>query len=61
MAVKYLVDSKKGEKTGVFLSINEYEDLLERAEDIEALKMLKKLRNKSLNIRSFDNFLNELI
>lgn len=61
MSVKYLVDEKTGKKTGVFLSINEYEDLLERAEDIEALNMLRKLRKKPLDIRSFDSFLKNSI
>ena len=59
MSVKYLVDEKSGKKTGVFLSIKEYEELLERAEDIEALNMLRKLRKKPLKTRSFENFLKE--
>jgi hypothetical protein len=45
--------------TGVFLSLDEYEKLLERAEDVEALDMLRKMREKPLETRSFDDFLEE--
>lgn len=58
MSVQYIVD-KAGKKTGVFLSIEEYEELLERAEDTEALEMLRNMKEKSISVRPFDDFLNE--
>jgi hypothetical protein len=58
MSVQYVVD-KAGRKTGVFLSIEEYEELLERAEDSEALEMLRDMKEKPISVRPFDEFLNE--
>jgi hypothetical protein len=43
----FLVD-EKGNKTGVVLDIKEYEELLDRAEDTEALRMLQKMRKAKL-------------
>jgi hypothetical protein len=57
MSVQFVVDDA-GKKTGVFLPLEEYEELLERAEDTEALVMLKKMRKRTLSFRSFDDFLN---
>lgn len=58
MSVQYLID-EAGKKTGVFLSLKEYEELLEQAEDAEALKMLKIMKERPLETRSFDDFLEE--
>jgi hypothetical protein len=58
MSVQYIVD-KAGKKTGVFLSIEEYEELLERAEDTEALEMLRNMKEKPISVRPFDDFLSE--
>ena len=58
MSVQYVINDT-GKKTGVFLSLNEYEELLERAEDTEALAMLKRMREEPLETRSFDNFLDD--
>ena len=58
MSVQFVVD-KAGKKTGVFLPIEEYEELLERAEDIEALEMLRDMKEKPISVRPFDEFLNE--
>lgn len=41
------------------LSRNDLEELLERAEDTEALHMLREMRKKPLVFRKFDEFLNE--
>jgi hypothetical protein len=58
MSVQYVVDDT-GKKTGVVLPLDEYEELLERAEDTEALVMLKTMRERPLDLRSFDDFLSE--
>ncbi len=58
MSLHFLVD-EKGNKTGVVLDIKEYEELLERAEDAEALRMLQKMRKGKLDFRKFDEFLHE--
>ena len=58
MSIQFVVD-ETGKKTGVFLPIAEYEELLEMAEDNEALLYLKSLREKPLETRSFDEFFNE--
>jgi PHD/YefM family antitoxin component YafN of YafNO toxin-antitoxin module len=58
MSVQYVIDDK-GKKTGVVIPLEEYEELLERVEDAEALSMLKEMKKKSLDIRSFDEFINE--
>ncbi len=41
---------KNGKPVGVILSMDAYEEILERLEDFEDLKMLKEIRN-SLAIR----------
>lgn len=58
MSIQFIVD-EKGNKTGVLLDINEYEELLERIEDAEAVKMLKKMREKPLEYMKFEDFLKE--
>jgi len=58
VSLHFLVD-EKGNKTGVVLDIKEYEELLERAEDAEALRLLQKMRKGKLEFRKFDEFLNE--
>ncbi len=58
MSVQYVINDA-GKKTGVFLSLNEYEELLERAEDTEALILLKRMREEPLETRSFNDFLGE--
>lgn len=58
MSVQFVVN-EKGQKTGVFLSFNDYIELLERVEDSEAASMLKKMREEPLETRSFDVFVDE--
>ena len=58
MSIQFIVD-EKGNKTGVLLDINEYEELLERVEDAEAVKMLNKMREKPLEYMKFEDYLKE--
>lgn len=58
MSMQFVVD-EKGKKTGVFIPITEYEELLERLEDMEALAMLTEMRKKPIETRKFDDFLAE--
>lgn len=39
---------REGEPVAVILDIDEYQELLERLEDVEDLKMLEKMRRKPL-------------
>jgi len=48
-----------GKPTAVILSIDEYRDLLERAEDVEDLKALTAMRKRTLKFRKFTEFLKE--
>jgi prevent-host-death family protein len=48
---------RRGRPTAVILGIEEYRDLLERAEDAEDLKTLKEMRKRPLNFRKFADFL----
>ncbi len=50
---------KNGKPVGVILSIETYEEILERLEDIEDLKMLKAMRQNSPKFRKFEDFLQE--
>lgn len=58
MSVQYVVN-EEGKRTGVFLSLDEYQELLERIEDNEALSVLRKMREEPLQTRSFDDFVGE--
>jgi prevent-host-death family protein len=42
-----------GKPTAVILGIDEYRELLERAEDAEDLKMLREMRKKPLNFANW--------
>jgi len=50
---------RNGKPAAVIVDINQYEDMLERLEDIEDLKMLKDMRRRPLKFRSLDEFLSE--
>jgi PHD/YefM family antitoxin component YafN of YafNO toxin-antitoxin module len=50
---------REGEPTAVILDINEYQEILERLEDMEDLKLLENMRKKPLRFRSLDDFLKE--
>lgn len=48
-----------GKPSAVILELEDYRELLERAEDIEDLKVLEEMRRKPLQFRSLDEFLAE--
>jgi PHD/YefM family antitoxin component YafN of YafNO toxin-antitoxin module len=50
---------KNGKPVSVILSIDEYEEILERIEDFEDLKMLKQIRSKPMEFRKLEGFLQE--
>jgi hypothetical protein len=50
---------RRGKPTAVILRIDEYRRLLERAEDIEDLNMLKAMRKRPLKFRKVDDFLED--
>ena len=48
-----------GKPTAVILGIEEYRKLLERLEDAEDLKALKAMRKKPLKFRKLEDFLKD--
>ena len=50
---------RDGRPVAVILSIADYRELLEKAEDLEALKCLEQMRKKPLEFRRLDDFLAE--
>ncbi len=50
---------RDGRPVAVILSLAEYRELLEKAEDLEALKCLEEMRQKPLEFRRLDDFLAE--
>ncbi|MFY9484240.1 MAG: type II toxin-antitoxin system Phd/YefM family antitoxin [Patescibacteria group bacterium] len=50
---------EKGKPSLVLLDINQYKNLLEKAEDLEDLRELRKLRAQKLSFRPLDEFLAE--
>ncbi len=48
-----------GKPTAVILSIHDYEELLQRVEDVEDLAELKRLRRTNLKFRPFEEFLKD--
>ena len=50
---------KNGKPVGVILSIDAYEEILERLEDFEDLKMLREMGRKPVEFRQFDDFFRE--
>ena len=59
MNVQFLVD-EQGRKTSVVLPLSDYEEMLERLEDMEALEMVKAKQAEGLDLVDFDEFVNEL-
>jgi len=49
---------RKGKPVSVIVSIKDYQELLERAEDAEAVAWLKRARRKQLNYRWLGDYLN---
>jgi PHD/YefM family antitoxin component YafN of YafNO toxin-antitoxin module len=50
---------QNGKPTAVILDIGVYQDMLERLEDAEDLRMLKAMRKGPLKYRKLDDFLKE--
>lgn len=50
---------KDGKPTAVILDIGEYQEMLERLEDAEDLKVLEEMRRKPLEFKRLEDFLNE--
>jgi len=49
----------EGKPTAVILDIDEYQEMLERLEDSDDLRMLEEMREKPLTFRSLEDFLEE--
>ncbi len=49
----------RGKPSAVIIPLEEYRDMLERLEDAEDVRILKRLRSKSLKFRSLEAFLKE--
>jgi hypothetical protein len=50
---------RDGKPAAVILDIAEYEDLLERAEDLDDLRALRRMRERPLRFRSLSDVLSE--
>ena len=50
---------KDGKPAEVILDIEEYREILERLEDMEALMALEKMRKRPLEFKKLDDFLRE--
>jgi PHD/YefM family antitoxin component YafN of YafNO toxin-antitoxin module len=50
---------RDGKPVAVILSLDVYHELLEKAEDLEALKILERMRREPLEFRRLDDFLAE--
>ena len=50
---------KNGKPRAVILDIDAYQELLERLEDVDDLKMLQEMRQKPLAFRKLEDFLEE--
>jgi antitoxin (DNA-binding transcriptional repressor) of toxin-antitoxin stability system len=49
--------TRKGKPVSVILPIKEYQELLERAEDVEGATWLKRARQKPLHYRPLEDYL----
>ncbi|HJX69639.1 MAG TPA: type II toxin-antitoxin system Phd/YefM family antitoxin [Dehalococcoidia bacterium] len=50
---------RDGKPAAVILDIDEYQEILERLEDVEDLKALEEMRKKPLKFKRLEDFLNE--
>ena len=48
-----------GKPSDVIISLREYEELLEKAQDVEHLEYILKLTKKDLKSRPFEDFMKE--
>ena len=50
---------KGGKPRAVILDIGEYQEMLERLEDVEELRALQEMRGKPLRFKRLEDFLDE--
>ena len=50
---------RNGKPAAVILDIDEYQEMLERLEDAEDLKMLQEMRSRPLKFRKLEEFLRD--
>ena len=50
---------REGKPIAVILDIDEYQEILERLEDVEDLRILEEMRKKSLKFNKLEDFLKE--
>jgi prevent-host-death family protein len=50
---------RNGKPAAVILDIDEYQEMLERLEDMEDLKILAAMRNQPLKFKKLEDFLEE--
>lgn len=50
---------RDGKPAAVIIDINEYQEILERLEDMEDIRVLEEMRRKPLKFRKLEDFLNE--
>lgn len=50
---------RNGKPTAVILDINQYEEILERLEDLKDLKILQGMKKKPLKFKRVEEFLRE--
>ncbi len=50
---------REGKPSAVILDIDDYQEMIERLEDIEDLNMLKEMRKRPLKFRKLEDFLKE--
>jgi prevent-host-death family protein len=51
--------TRNGKPVSVIISIKDYKELLERAEDVEDIAWLKRARSKKLSYRPLEDYLAE--
>jgi prevent-host-death family protein len=50
---------RNGKPAAVIIDIDDYQELLERLEDVEDLQMLAKMRSQTLKFKKLEDFLKE--
>jgi prevent-host-death family protein len=51
---------RNGKPSAVILGIRQYEEMLERLEDAEDLRWLRKIRKKPVRVRKFEDVVAEI-
>lgn len=59
MNVQFLTDNK-GNKTGVLLTMKQYQKLIEDAEELDAVRAYDHAKKNAGKTRNFDEFVKEL-